>query len=56
MDILQETLFRRLLDRYERTFGELPPFRTATLDDAIAYMRKRLGECGRQGDLAAQHR
>ena len=46
MDILQETLFRRLLDRYEKRFGELPPFQVATLTEAIAYMRERLGEQG----------
>ena len=44
MDILQETLFERLLSRYERTFGELPPFKVMTLGDAISYMRDRLGE------------
>jgi hypothetical protein len=45
MDILQESLFLRLLARYERTFGEAPPFRTASLGDAIDYMRDRLGAC-----------
>jgi len=51
MDILQETLFNRLLARYERTFGELPPFRVATLSDAIAYMKDRLREHGQQDKL-----
>lgn len=55
MEILQETLFKRLLARYERVFGNPPPFKAATLDDAIDYLRTRLGE-GPAGDAAAQNR
>lgn len=44
---LQEATFRRLEARYERTFGEPPPFTVATLDDAIGLLRERLGApCG----------
>ncbi len=42
MSLLQETVFERLLPRYERAFGAPPPFRSASLDEVIAHMRDRL--------------
>lgn len=42
MNVLLETAFDRLLSRYERTFGEAPPFTAATAEEAIEFMRRRL--------------
>jgi hypothetical protein len=43
-DVLLETAFGRLLSRYERIFGEPPPFTAATADEVVAHMRRRLRE------------
>jgi hypothetical protein len=46
MSTLQEITFLRLLPKYERVFGEPPPFTATTVDDAVAFMRDRLlGQC-----------
>lgn len=42
MSLLEEAIFERLYPRYARAFGEPPPFQTAKLDEAVAYMRSRL--------------
>jgi hypothetical protein len=42
MSALQEIAFQRLLPKYERVFGEPPPFTAATVDEAVAFMRDRL--------------
>lgn len=42
MSALQEAIFERLYGKYQRTFGEPPPFQVATVDEAVAYMRSRL--------------
>ncbi|MDX1484330.1 MAG: hypothetical protein R3229_07600 [Alphaproteobacteria bacterium] len=51
MNVLLETAFNRLLSRYERTFGEQPPFTRATAEEVIAYMRRRLAEHERSHDF-----
>ncbi len=45
---LQEILFERLAPRYERAGLEEPPFRSAPLDEALAYVRAKL--TGRNGN------
>ena len=42
MSGLDEALFERLYPRYRQTFGEPPPLRAASLDEAVAFMRSRL--------------
>lgn len=44
MNVLLETAFHRLLSKYERTFGDVPPFTAATADEVVDYMRRRLRE------------
>lgn len=44
MDLLLETAFNRLLPKYERTFGELPPFSSAPVEEVVSHMRRRLAE------------
>jgi len=44
MNLLLETAFDRLLSRYVRTFGEQPPFTSATAEEVIGHMRRRLAE------------
>lgn len=44
MNVLLETAFERLLSKYERTFGEQPPFTIATAEEVMAFMRRRLRE------------
>jgi len=44
MNVLLETAFHRLLSKYERTFGDAPPFTAATADEVVDYMRRRLRE------------
>lgn len=44
MNVVLESAFDRLLTKYERTFGEPPPFTAATAEEVIAYMRRRLRE------------
>lgn len=42
MSLLEKAIFERLYPRYQRAFGEPPPFQTADVDEAVAYMRSRL--------------
>jgi hypothetical protein len=42
MSTFQEITFHRLLPKYERVFGEPPPFTATTVDEAVAFMRDRL--------------
>ncbi len=42
MSLLQEATLDRLWARYEREFGAPPPIQSATLDEAIAYLRDAL--------------
>lgn len=56
MCVLQEATYERLLGRYERTFGEQPTLTVATLDEAIAFMRARLGFGPGHGGKTADRR
>lgn len=42
MDVLLDATFDRLLSKYERTFGEQPPYRAADADEVVSHMRRRL--------------
>ena len=42
MNLLQEAILDRLWARYERAFGVPPPMRSASLVDAIAFLRAAL--------------
>ena len=42
MSLLQEATLDRLWARYEREFGAPPPIQSATIDEAIAYLRDTL--------------
>ena len=42
MSLLQEATLDRLWARYERAFGAPPPIQSATIDEAIAYLRDAL--------------
>ena len=54
MSLLQEATLDRLWARYEREFGAPPPIQSATLDEAIAYLRNALEACRtRRPDRAA---
>jgi hypothetical protein len=41
---LQEVLFERLRHRYERACQDEPPFRSASVDEALSYLRQRLSQ------------
>lgn len=53
MNVLLETAFNGLLSRYERAFGEQPPFESGTAEEVMAYMRRRLSEKDRAEAFAA---
>jgi len=42
MDVLLDATFDRLLSKYERTFGEPPPYDAASADEVVSHMRRRL--------------
>lgn len=45
---VQEVMFARLLSRYEKAGLGEPPFRAASLDEAVRYMKDRLSQRSRQ--------
>ena len=45
MSLLQKATLDRLWARYERAFGAPPPIQSATIDEAIAYLRDALDAC-----------
>lgn len=55
MNVLLETAFNRLLTKYERTFGEQPPFTNATAEEVIAHMRERLAAHENKGLVPEAH-
>jgi len=54
MNVLLETAFHRLLSRYERTFGDVPPFTATSAEEAVDYMRRRLRETAAGADFRAR--
>jgi len=42
---VQEATLDRLWARYERAFGAPPPIQSATIDEAIAYLRDAFEAC-----------
>lgn len=53
MSLLNQITFERLLPQYERAFGGPPPFASATVEEAVAYMRDRLRNCDQGGNRTA---
>lgn len=45
---LQEALFERLASRYERAGLQEPPFRSANVEEALAFVKKQLDDAKRQ--------
>jgi len=45
-----EVLFERLLPRYERRFGKVPPVRGAAVEEVNRLMRHALARAARQPD------
>jgi hypothetical protein len=42
MSLIEEHLFERLLNRYEKRFGAQPPLTVATVDEAVQRLRQDL--------------
>jgi hypothetical protein len=55
MSLMQEVVLDRLWSKYEHRFGHPPPITSASLDDAIAVLRRDLDRAPDRGAAALCH-